>query len=73
MAQLTKWSSPHIRLTTLEEILGYPIDTFRQYKSGDFDEVIAIRVPKDKWKWYGIDEAMRQLGLENLSVIYINI
>ena len=73
MAQLIKWTSPHIRLSTLENILGYPIDTFRQCKPKDFDEVVAVRVPKDKWKWYGIDEAMRELELDNLSVIYINI
>lgn len=73
MAQLTKWSSPHIRLSTLEEVLGYPIDTFRQCKPEDFDEVIAVRVPKDRWKWYGIEDAMINLGLGDLSVIYINI
>ena len=73
MAQLIKWTSSHIRLSTLEDALGYAMDTFRQYKSDDFDEVIAIRVPRDRWEWYGIDEAMQKLGLDNLSVIYINV
>jgi hypothetical protein len=73
MAQLTKWQSPHIRLSTLEAALGHRLDTFRSYKTDDMEEVIAIRVHRDRWNWYGIDVAMEKLGLNDLSVIYINL
>lgn len=73
MAQLTKWQCPHIRVTTLEKEMGVTLATFRRYKTDELDEAISIRVPRDKWKWYGIEDAMIRLGLGDLSVIYINI
>lgn len=73
MAQLTKWQCPHIQVTTLEKEIGVTLASFRAYKVDDLGETISVRVPRDKWKWYGIEDAMINLGLGDLSVIYINI
>jgi hypothetical protein len=37
------------------------------------DEEISIRMPENRWDWYGIREALIELGFENQSVVYINL
>lgn len=73
MAQLIKWQSPHIRLSTLEKAAGVDFKTFRGYNTNELDERISIRIPRDRWKWYGMEEAMARLGLSHLNVIYVDI
>ena len=46
--------------------------SFREmYPEGDED--ISLRIPREKWDYYGITEALKKLGFTNQTVVYINL
>ena len=72
MAKIGKWKSYHVKLSTLENAAGVVLYTFREmYPKGE--ESICIRVPSERWEYYGIEEALEKLGFTNQKVVYINI
>lgn len=72
MARISKWKSYHVKLGTLESAAGVVFQSFREmYPKGE--EGIAIRIPRDKWEYYGIEEALIKLGFTTQKAVYINI
>lgn len=72
MARIGKWRSYHVKISTLERITGVMLQSFREmYPEGE--ESISIRVPRERWEYYGIDEALKELGFTSQSVVYVNL
>lgn len=72
MARMYRWKSYHVRISTLEKIMGIQLVSLRtMFPVGD--EQICIRLPSERWKWYGIDKALYSLGFLDGEVVYINI
>lgn len=72
MARIGKWKSYHVKVTTLERITGTVFTSFREmYPEGD--ESISLRIPREKWDYYGITEALNKLGFTNQTVVYVNL
>ena len=72
MAKIEKWKSYHVKLSTLEKVAGVIFYTFREmYPKGEED--ICLRIPSERWEYYGINEALEKLGFANQKVVYINI
>ena len=72
MARISKWKSYHVKLGTLEDAAGVMFQSFREmYPKGE--ESIAIRIPRDKWEYYGIEKALIKLGFTTQKAVYINI
>ena len=70
--QMKRWKSYHVRISTLEKVMGIRLASLRtMFPKGD--EEISIRMPESRWDWYGIREALIELGFENQSVVYINL
>ena len=70
--QMRRWKSYHVRISTLEKIMGIRLTSLRtMFPEGD--EEISIRMPENRWDWYGIRKALIELGFENQSVVYINL
>ena len=72
MARIGKWKSYHVKIATLERLTGTMFTSFREmYPEGD--EGISLRIPREKWDYYGITEALNKLGFTNQNVVYINL
>ena len=72
MARISKWKSYHVKIGTLEDTAGIVFQSFREmYPKGE--ENIAIRVPRDRWAYYGIEEALIKLGFTDQKAVYINM
>lgn len=70
--QMKRWKSYHVRVSTLEKIIGVRLISLRtMFPEGD--EEISIRIPAERWEWYGIKDALYELGFENQSAVYVNI
>ena len=72
MARIGKWKSYHVKISTLERLTGTVFTSFREmYPKGD--EGISLRIPREKWDYYGITEALKKLGFTDQTVVYINL
>jgi hypothetical protein len=72
VARISKWKSYHVKITTLERVAGVVLTSFREmYPEGD--ESISLRIPREKWDYYGITEALEKLGFTDQTVVYINL
>lgn len=72
MAKIEKWKSYHVKLSTLEAAAGVRLYSFRSmYPAGDED--ISLRIPRERWEYYGIEEALEKLGFTNQKVVYVNL
>jgi hypothetical protein len=72
VARISKWKSYHVKITTLEKVAGVVLTSFREmYPEGD--ESISLRIPREKWNYYGIAEALKKLGFTDQTVVYINL
>ena len=72
MARISKWKSYHVKITTLERAAGIVLTSFREmYPEGD--EGISLRIPREKWDYYGITEVLKKLGFTDQTVVYINL
>ena len=72
MARIGKWKSYHVKISTLERLTGTMLTSFREmYPEGN--ESISLRIPREKWDYYGITEALKKLGFTNQTVVYINL
>lgn len=75
MAQIQKWRGCHVKIETLEKIMGVRLSSLREmYHCDDIErEDICIRLPRDRWGYYGVKEALESIGFENQTVAYINL
>lgn len=75
MAQIQKWRGCHVKVETLEKIMGVRLSSLREmYHCDDIErEDICIRLPRDRWGYYGVKEALEFIGFENQTVAYINL
>lgn len=75
MAQIQKWRGCHVKIETLEKIMGVRLSSLRgMYHCDDIErEDICIRLPRDRWGYYGVKEALESIGFENQTVAYINL
>ena len=74
MAQIQKWRGCHVKIETLEKIMGVRLSSFRDMYHCDIEgEDIYIRVPRSRWDYYGLTEALESIGCENQTVVYINL
>ena len=72
VARIGKWKSYHVKISTLERLTGTVFTSFREmYPKGD--EGISLRIPREKWDYYGITEALKKLGFTDQTVVYINL
>lgn len=72
MAKIGKWKSYHVKLSTLEEAAGVELISFRtMYPRGE--EHISLRIPHNRWEYYGIKDALIKLGFTSQEVVYVNI
>lgn len=74
MAKIQKWRGCHVKVETLEKIMGVRLSSFRDMYHCDIEgEDICIRVPRSRWDYYGLTEALESIGCENQTVVYINL
>ena len=74
MAKIQKWRGCHVKVETLEKIMGVRLSSFRDmYHCGIEGEDICIRVPRSRWDYYGLTAALESIGCENQTVVYINL
>lgn len=74
MAQIQKWRGCHVKIETLEKIMGVRLSSVRDMYHCDIEgEDICIRVPRSRWDCYGLTAALESIGCENQTVVYINL
>lgn len=74
MAKIQKWRGYHVKVETLEKIMGVQLSSFRDMYHCDIEgEDICIRLPRSRWDYYGLTEALESIGCENQAVVYINL
>ena len=74
MAKIQKWRGCHVKVETLEKIMGVRLSSFRDMYHCDIEgEDICIRVPHSRWDYYGLTGALESIGCENQTVVYINL
>ena len=74
MAKIQKWRGCHVKVETLEKIMGVRLSSFRDMYHCDIEgEDICIRLPRNRWDYYGLTKALESIGCENQTVVYINL
>jgi hypothetical protein len=54
--------------------MGVRLSSFRDMYHCDIEgEDICIRLPRSRWDYYGLTEALESIGCENQAVVYINL